>query len=141
MARRVEEIKTVGQKLLELGEPLGIPDRSYDALVDAALGYRVQRPSYAKQTGVEDRTATRDLKQLADAGLLEAHGQTRGRSYVAGEPIRRLRQETRAARPVLVDPYPDLMTKVRSSLSQVVADEGLTAPEVRSPSSAGRQYQ
>lgn len=116
VARRVEEIGAIWRRLLELGEPLGIPDRSYDALVDAALGYRVQRPSYAKQTGVEDRTATRDLKELVDAGLLEAHGQTRGRYYVAGEPIRKLRHDIRAARPPLVDPYPELMTKVRSSL-------------------------
>lgn len=116
VARRVDEIGTIWQKLLGLGEPLGIPDRSYDALVDAALGYRVQRPSYAKQTGVEDRTATRDLKELVDAGLLEAHGQTRGRYYVAGEPIRQLRHDIRASRPPLVDPYPDLMTEVRSSL-------------------------
>ncbi|WOQ17049.1 Fic family protein [Raineyella sp. W15-4] len=113
--RRFDEVREIWNRLLELGEPLGLPERSYDALVDAALGYRVQRPGYATQTGVEDRTATRDLKQLVDAGLLDAHGQTRGRYYVAGEPIRQLRQAIRAVRTPLADPYPDLMRTVRAS--------------------------
>lgn len=104
------------QRLIQLGEPLGIADRLHDALMDAALGYRVQRSGHAKQTGVEDRTATRDLKELIDTGLLEAHGQTRRRFYVAGEPIRSLRQGIRASRPQLLDPFPDLMSEVRASL-------------------------
>lgn len=118
VVRRVEEIDAIWQRLIQLGEPLGIADRLYDALMDAALGYRVQRSGYAKQTGVEDRTATRDLKELVDTGLLEAHGQTRGRFYVAGEPIRSLRQGIRASRPQLLDPYPDLMSEVRASLRE-----------------------
>ena len=103
---------------MELGAPLHIPERSYGALVDAALGFRVQRPSYAKQTGVEHRTATRDLKELVDVGLLEAQGQTRGRYYVAGAPIRQLRRRIREARRPLFDPYPELMPAVRAALAK-----------------------
>lgn len=114
--RRVDEVTEIWRQLLELGEPLGIPERSYDALVDAALGYRVQRPSYAKQTGIEDRTASRDLKELVDKGLLDPYGQTRGRYYVAGTPIRALRQRIREARVPLSDPYPELMSSIRDKL-------------------------
>ena len=116
--RRLDEVTEIWRQLQELGGPLGIPDRSYDALVDAALGYRVQRPSYAKQTGVEDRTASRDLKELVDAGLLDSFGQTRGRYYVAGAPIRQLRQRIREGRMPLKDPYPHLMASIREALRE-----------------------
>lgn len=116
--RRLDEVTEIWRQLQELGEPLGIPDRSYDALVDAALGYRVQRPGYAKQTGVEDRTASRDLKELVDAGLLDSFGQTRGRYYVAGAPIRQLRQRIRESRGPLEDPYPDLMASIREAVRE-----------------------
>lgn len=114
--RRVQEIQEIWRELLVLGEPLDLPERSYDALVDAALGYRVQRPSYAEQAGIEDRTASRDLKSLVDAGLLDPFGQTRGRYYVAGAPIRALRQRIREARVPLSDPYPALMPSIMDAL-------------------------
>lgn len=85
---------------MELGAPLHIPERSYGALVDAALGFRVQRP------------------KLVDVGLLEAQGQTRGRYYVAGAPIRQLRRRIREARRPLFDPYPELMPAVRAALAK-----------------------
>lgn len=118
VSRRIEEVQEIWLRLLELGEPFRIQDRTYDALVDAALGFRVLRPAYVRQTGVEERTATRDLKQFVDAGLLEAQGQTRGRYYVAGAPIRALRSEVRQSRRPLVDPYPELMESVRKALRE-----------------------
>ena len=118
--RRVEEVEEIWRRLMEIGAPIGIPERSYDALVDAALGYRVQRPTYAKQAAIEDRTATRDLKELVDTGLLEPFGHTRGRYYLAGEPLRALRREIRKKRSPLADPYPELMGSVRDALRETL---------------------
>jgi len=83
----------------------GLPDRSLDALYSAMLGFRLRRSTYVDQTGVDERTASRDFKAMADAGLLRAVGETRGRHYVAGEALREIRAEVGRGEPV-VDPYP-----------------------------------
>lgn len=36
----------------------GLPDRAFDALFDATLGYRIRRASYRAQADVQDQTAT-----------------------------------------------------------------------------------
>lgn len=91
-----------------------------DPLFDAVLGVRVQRSSYIKRTELEKRTATRDLAQLADIGLLEPVGQTRARYYLAGKRLRQLRAEVRSTRQPVVDPYPGLMDEIRRVPTMVV---------------------
>lgn len=71
------------------------------------------RPSYVRLTELDERTATRDLVAAAERGLLGARGERRGRYYVAGEPLRALRDELRAQREPLIDPYPSLMKEIR----------------------------
>jgi hypothetical protein len=44
---------------------------------------------------VSNNLASRDLKQMVDAGLLEARGERRGRHYVASEEIRIIRERNR----------------------------------------------
>jgi Fic family protein len=90
-----------------------LPERAADAVFDALLGVRVTRPLYVKRTGVEDRTATRDLMRLAELGVLEAHGQTRGRTYTAGAPLREQLELLRRQRAPLRDPYPGLVAELR----------------------------
>lgn len=92
----------------------GLPARTFDPLFDAALGLRVRRPGYVKRSGIEERTATRDLKSLVDAGLLEPQGNTRGRHYVASGPVVALASESRRRRATLDDPYPSLMNQIRA---------------------------
>lgn len=84
-----------------------LPERSIDALYSALLGFRLRRPTYAGQTSVDNRTATRDLRALTDLELLRPVGETKGRHYVAGEGLAAVRDHVGpSARPV--DPYPDM---------------------------------
>lgn len=82
----------------------GIPDRALLPLFDAALGLRLTNQRYRKDAEVSELSASRDLKRLVDAGLIEAHGEKRGRYYRAAESLRGLRRG-RQDRATLADPY------------------------------------
>lgn len=116
MRRRFDEAEAQWRRLDELLADYKLNDRIGAALFDALIGLRVTRPSYVKLTGLDVRTATRDLVNAAEAGLLETRGERRGRHYVAGEPLRRIQKETRAQRVPLADPYPTLIGEIRRAL-------------------------
>ena len=116
VARRFDEAHTIGSTLLELVAARGLPERTFDPVFEAAMGMRVRRPGYVRRSGIEERTASRDLKQLVDAGLLEAQGQTKGRFYVAAGPVRDLGLAAKKQRAPLIDPYPDLMARAGHQL-------------------------
>ena len=84
-----------------------LPERSVPAVFDAAYGLRLRRSSYERSTGVEPKTATRDLAALVSAGLLLAEGEKRGRQYRGSEALRALRTQARGARQPVVEPYFD----------------------------------
>jgi len=83
----------------------GLPERVVDPLFTALLGFRLRRPTYVEQSGVDARTASRDFKALADLGLLRPVGETKGRHYVGGDGLEPIRQEVGHGEP-LQDPYP-----------------------------------
>jgi len=116
MRRRFNEAEIQWRKIDELVAAQRLNDRIGAALFDALIGLRVTRPSYVKLTELDERTATRDLVNAANTGLLEARGERRGRHYVAGEPLRQIQAELRAARKPLDDPYPTLVGEIRRSL-------------------------
>lgn len=95
-----------------------LPDRVIDALYTAMLGYRLRRSTYIRQTGVDERTGSRDLKALTDLGLLRAVGETKGRHYVRGPALELVQAEVGHAAP-LVDPYPWLPVR----LAEIAAAE------------------
>lgn len=102
---RTARAEVVWGTLDDLARQKGLPERTLDLLFSATIGLRIRRPSYVRAAGIDERTATRDLKRLSDAGLLEPMGQTKGRHYVAGpalEPVVRARR----TRDPLADPYP-----------------------------------
>jgi Fic family protein len=103
-----------------LVEGEGLPERSVPAVYDAAYGLRLRRSSYERTTGVEGKTATRDLAALVAAGLLLAEGEKRGRQYRGSEALRALRTEARGARSPVVEPYFDF----RGWLAQQVTLSG-----------------
>lgn len=106
VARRVAEASAIWHQLDTLVQTHGLPDRVAELLYEAVLGYRLRRSGYMKMAEIEKHTATRDLGRLADLGLLNPQGETRGRHYTAGERLRELREECRKRRQPLADPYP-----------------------------------
>jgi hypothetical protein len=78
-------------------------DRALLALYDAAFGLRIRRGTYMKiledmGEEVSEQTAGRDLKSLADRGFLVAHGERRGRYYVASPLVRNLLRDIKQSR-------------------------------------------
>lgn len=116
MRRRFDEAEIQWRKIDELVAKHRLNERIGAALFDALIGLRVTRPSYVKLTELDERTATRDLVNAANMGLLDARGERRGRHYVAGEPLRQIQAELRAGRKPLDDPYPRLIGEIRRAM-------------------------
>jgi Fic family protein len=103
MLRRVKESERMWAELETLVQGRGLPDRSTMALFDAMIGLRVRNAtyrSYFEDTPEEitEATASRDLRALVTARLLEARGEKRGRHYVAKPPLVEIRKRVRAMR-------------------------------------------
>ncbi|MDR0415855.1 MAG: Fic family protein [Propionibacteriaceae bacterium] len=116
--RRFDEASRKWQALDELVAAQGLPDRVADTLFSASLGWRIGRPGYVKSTGLDERTATRDLARLVDAGALTPHGQTRARHYTAGPTLRALNAAVAAQRRPLADPFPELTAEIHAQAAQ-----------------------
>lgn len=77
----------------------GLPERLVEALVDAGLGLRVRNVTYRKMAKLTEQQASKDLKVLADSGLLVPKGQNRGRYYLPGEIVQEIRKNAEIALP------------------------------------------
>jgi len=102
--RRREEIEGLWNSCVLLADQNQLPERVAAGLMDASLGVRIRRKIYRSSaeaaTGedLSDLTASRDLKAMVDSGLLEAVGERRARYYLAGNPLRELREDIRSSR-------------------------------------------
>ncbi|WP_206785399.1 Fic family protein [Amycolatopsis sp. MtRt-6] len=112
MLRRVKESERMWAELETLVRGLSLPERSSMALFDAMIGLRVRNATYRSYfedspDEITEATASRDLRALVAAGLLEAKGEKRGRHYVAKPPLVEIRERARAARDPedTVDPF------------------------------------
>jgi Fic family protein len=112
VALRVAEAGDTWKELDALVSVHDLPERTMEAMFDAVLGYRVRRAGYLKRTGVTEQTATRDLAALTAAGILTAHGNGRGRYYVAGKALSLIQEHRRSRRKPLRDPYPWMRAKL-----------------------------
>jgi Fic family protein len=90
--RRVQETERLYVACADIASRKGLPERTTGALAEVAYGLRLTHSTYkmimeitAGET-VSGLTASRDLKALVDAKLVQPVGRTRGRYYVA-EPI------------------------------------------------------
>lgn len=108
LLRRLRETERLFDALEREASRLGFSERIVSALWVAAVGGRIRRAMYMALADVSDAAATRDLRRLTEAGLLEPHGEKRGRFYTAAEPVRRLRQETKEPRDRELDPFRQL---------------------------------
>lgn len=101
ISRRVKESERLWGELDILVKKKRLPSRVVPVLFDAAMGFRVRNVTYRAASGedeVSEQTASRDLRQLVDAGLLLAHGEKRARSYVAAPELALIRQRIVEAR-------------------------------------------
>ena len=101
--RRAQEAERIWLELDRLVAASNVNPRSSSALYNAMLGYRLRNATYRATVASEgeeisEPAATRDLKQLLEAGLLVAHGEKRGRYYVAGEVLKTFNREVRKTR-------------------------------------------
>lgn len=130
--RRTEEIEELWRVCAELAEKHRLQERAVAGLIDAAIGLRLRNSSYRQTvevgdgTEISDLTATRDLKHLVDAGLFEAVGERRGRSYVAGKSLRKEWAEIRNRRAPRDDDDPFRIVRDAAAL-----DEAATGAERR----------
>lgn len=104
LLRRNEELGLVYDDVLTLVRDKGLQERMAIGLLDAAFGSRLRNASYRVSTDVSNNLASRDLKQLVDAGLLLAKGERRGRHYTASDDVRAIRERNRL-RKGLEDPF------------------------------------
>jgi Fic family protein len=103
VVRRVRESERLWQELESMVAQRSLPERSIEALFDAAIGLRVRNASYRsslKSNGVEisNQTATNDLRALVDALVLAKNGQKRGTFYVASGELAAVYQKVRSTR-------------------------------------------
>ncbi len=109
LIRRNEEYEKLFDGILAIVQRDKLPDRAAVPLFDAALGLRLTNQRYRRETELTEFGASRDLKRLSEAGLLEPKGEKRGRTYLAAKPLTDLRLSVRVRVP-LSDPY-DLVAK------------------------------
>lgn len=105
--RRIRETERLYEACGEIASRNGLPERTTGALAEVAYGLRLTHGTYktlmeiTAGESVSGLTASRDLKALVDAKLVQPVGRTRGRYYVA-EPVllaeRELIQASRAPR-------------------------------------------
>ncbi|MGH7350689.1 MAG: Fic family protein, partial [Candidatus Rokuibacteriota bacterium] len=100
LLRRVKESEALWGLVEEVISAKGLRERSAGALSDAASGRRLRRGSYLAivEGDLSEAVATRDLRALVEAGLLIAHGEKRGRYYVATPELTALRKRSRRPR-------------------------------------------
>jgi hypothetical protein len=89
----------------ELVEKYTLPERTFFALADTTQGFRLVNSRYRSVAEISQNLASRDLAHLCKLGLLEAHGERRGRYYTATEITREIRAKTREPRVPIADPF------------------------------------
>ena len=99
LLRRVEDSEMRWSELEDITAALGLPDRAIGPLFNASLGLRLRNQGYRTEAAVSEQVASRDLRQLVGAGLLEAHGERRGRFYLRSRRLAELDEEIRRRRP------------------------------------------
>ena len=87
LLRRTRVLERIYGDLIDLVGRHGLQERTALALLQAVLRHTVKNASYRVSADISVNLASRDLKELADAGLLDAQGERRGRRYMAGGDV------------------------------------------------------
>lgn len=113
--RRFEIASRLGHEITRLITDHKLPERTFDALYEAVVGLKVRRQRYIDAAQIDQRTATRDLTELTNIGLLEPRSQTRGRYYIGSKELLQCRNRARHGLPAIADPYPGFIDKLRAT--------------------------
>ena len=125
LQRRIHETEHLYDGISQLVDRYNLPNRVTGSLADAARGRRLRRSIYMHLVEltdgdpISDLSASRDLKAMVDAGILEPTGAGRGRIYHGSEELRGLWLNIRADRPPRADddPYVTLSQRQLPGLS------------------------
>ena len=104
LIRRNEEYARLYEQVVAVIGRARLPDRCTIPVFDAALGWPITSQRYRSDAEVAEHTASRDLRALCDAGLLEPVGEKRGRHYRRTLMLEAMRNAVRI-RQALEDPY------------------------------------
>lgn len=104
LIRRLDEYEILFEKVTKIVSTKKLQERMVMPLFDAALGIRLTNARYQKETEESSYIAGRDLKTLTDMGIIEPHGEKRGRYYTAGKEIQAARLMA-SKKPVIMTPY------------------------------------
>lgn len=102
--RRMEEYEALYAEIQAISAKYQLNERMGMPLFDSALGTTLNNARYQEDAEVTPFIAQRDLRQLADLGLIEPRGETRARHYVPGRELLEARKKVRISRPHR-DPY------------------------------------
>ena len=89
LLHRVRESEQLWVELERIAKREGLQERTIDPMFNAALGLRVRRSTYLKMLvePVSEQAAGRDLRLLAERGILIPHGEKRGRYYTGSDEL------------------------------------------------------
>jgi Fic family protein len=123
--RRVEAFEEMWTVANELVREKRLPARAVGPIAEAAYGLRIKRATYLRSVEttygetIADLTASRDLRAIVNIGLFEPFGDTRGRYYLATEPLRSEWERIRARwpkRPETDDPFATAASRFQLAL-------------------------
>jgi Fic family protein len=99
--RRIGESEELWGVMEGLARKQGLSERTVPALFEGAVGRRLTNAKYraVMDEEVTEVVAGRDLRTLVQKGLLESHGEKRGRYYVGSEQLKGLRAQARQPQP------------------------------------------
>lgn len=97
---RVRESEQLWVALEGVTQKERLPERTINALFDAALGLRVRRSTYLSMLNdeISEQAAGRDLGRLAERDILIPHGEKRGRFYTGSDELLTIWREIRSKR-------------------------------------------
>lgn len=109
--RRNEIMGRIWAEIETIRKTCGLHERVETTLMDATFGYKVTSARHKEAAEVSDIVATRELKRLADIGLLKAVGEKRGRFYLASEKLLEIFARCNIRPTKAPDPYTMLSNK------------------------------
>lgn len=116
LLRRVREAEERWNEVEAIARARRVPGRAIPSLFDASAGFRIRNATYRASADVSELVASRDLRSLVDAGLLEPRGERRGRFYSRGPSLADIDHAIRARRPARVEDDP--FTLAREAFSE-----------------------